>query len=95
MASVMSRVTCMAGPPAGLGADGEDSGFEAVDALVEEPAGAAGAGEALLQAAAEGLRDLDGVVEVGVGPHAVGDDQPGGGLDRVEAVGSGPEHGRE
>lgn len=28
-------------------------------------------------------------------PCAVGDDQPGGGLERVEALGSGPERGRE
>ena len=28
-------------------------------------------------------------------PYAVGDDQSGGGLERVEARGSGPERGRE
>ena len=28
-------------------------------------------------------------------PGAVGDDQPGGGLERADAVGSGPERGRE
>jgi hypothetical protein len=32
---------------------------------------------------------------VAVEPGAVGDDQPGGGLERVEAFGGGPERGRE